>query len=79
MRPRGRGPLLAAPVAALLVALTAGCAQHGGSGAAATPGTGSSAAPSAGPSGLAGMRQKVDAAESAAAAAEKDASSDPDR
>ncbi|MFI9807508.1 hypothetical protein ACIHEJ_24625 [Streptomyces sp. NPDC052301] len=80
MQPRRHGPLLAVPAAALLVALTAGCAHPQGAAPKATSGTGASgAAQSAGPSGLAEMRKKVDAAESAAAAADRDASSDADR
>ncbi|MFF9407109.1 hypothetical protein ACF1B0_16515 [Streptomyces anandii] len=74
----------------LLVALTAGCAHHTGTpaeaassstGTTGTTGTGASSAPAPGatPSGYADMEKKVDAAESAAAAADKDATSDADR
>ncbi|WP_306191913.1 MULTISPECIES: hypothetical protein [unclassified Streptomyces] len=66
--------------AALLVGLTAGCAGHGGTAPKAAPsGSASSAAPSGSPSGYADMQKKVDAAESAVAAADRDAASDDDR
>ncbi|GGX84803.1 hypothetical protein [Streptomyces anandii] len=53
----------------------------GTTGTAGTAGTGASSAPAPGatPSGYADMEKKVDAAESAAAAADKDATSDADR
>ncbi|MEV6054154.1 hypothetical protein [Streptomyces sp. NPDC052107] len=60
------------PAVALLVALTAGCAHHDG----ASPTT---PAVSGTPSGYAEMQKKVNAAESAAASADRDAASDTDR
>jgi outer membrane murein-binding lipoprotein Lpp len=57
------------PAVALLVALTAGCAHHDG----ASPKTPSA---SGTPSGYAEMEKKVNAAESAAAAADRDAARD---
>ncbi|MEU6508489.1 MULTISPECIES: hypothetical protein [unclassified Streptomyces] len=60
------------PAVALLVALTAGCAHHD----SASP---KAPAPSGTPSGYAQMQQKVNAAESAAAAADSDAKSTADR
>ncbi|MEV0183397.1 hypothetical protein AB0I54_29490 [Streptomyces sp. NPDC050625] len=54
---------------ALLAALAVGCSGHDGAGPKA---------PTATPSGYSQMRQKVDAAESAAAAADRDAASDTD-
>lgn len=60
------------PAVALLAALTTGCAHHTGAAPAAP-------APSGTPSGYAQMQQKVNAAESAAAAADRDATSDADR
>ncbi|MGW5610234.1 hypothetical protein ACWEWI_29930 [Streptomyces sp. NPDC003753] len=69
MRP---GLRAAAPVVALLVGLTAGCAPDHGT--AATPV--SSGGPSATPSGLADMQKKVAAAESALAQADRDAAQD---
>lgn len=71
MRSRGAAAL---PALALLAALTAGCAPHDGPTAGATPGT---ASPT--PSGYAEMLKKADDAESAAAAADRDATSDADR
>lgn len=68
-----RGPRAAVPVVALLVGLTAGCAGAHDT-AAATPS--SSATPSAAPSGFAQVRQQVAAAESALAAADRDAAQD---
>ncbi|MFB7509421.1 hypothetical protein [Streptomyces broussonetiae] len=62
----------ALPAVALLVALTAGCAHHTGASSGAP-------APSATPSGYAQMQQKVNAAQSAAAAADQDATSNADR
>ncbi|MFS4094299.1 hypothetical protein [Streptomyces sp. AF1A] len=59
----------ALPAVALLVALTAGCAHHDGSSPKAP-------APSGTPSGYADMLKKVNAAESAAAAADRDAAAD---
>ena len=68
---RLRGLRAALPAVALLVGLTAGCARdHGG---AAT------ASPSATPSGPADLQKKVAAAESALAAADRDAARDDDR
>ncbi|WP_143658569.1 hypothetical protein [Streptomyces sp. IMTB 2501] len=67
--------LLLATAAAALVALTAGCAHHDG----ASPKAPSGASPSAQPSQLADMQKKVDAAQSAAAAADQDATSTADR
>ncbi|MGW5197231.1 hypothetical protein [Streptomyces spiralis] len=70
----------AAVSAALLVGLATGCAGHAGTAPKATPsGTASSAAPSGSPSGYADMKKKVDAAESAVAAADRDAAGDDDR
>ncbi|MEU6423886.1 hypothetical protein [Streptomyces spiralis] len=74
----------AVAAAALLVGLTAGCAGHAGTapkGApSATPSASSSgSAPAGAPSGYADMEKKVDAAESAVAAADRDAASDDDR
>ncbi|MEV7691267.1 hypothetical protein ACFW1F_22950 [Streptomyces bungoensis] len=71
MRARG---VPALPALAVLVALTAGCAPHDGPSARATPGQ---ASPT--PSGYGEMLKKVDAAESAAAAADRDAADDADR
>ncbi|KOV63333.1 hypothetical protein [Streptomyces sp. MMG1121] len=64
------------PGVALLVALTAGCAHHDGASPKTPAATG---APSGTPSGYAQMKQKVDAAQSAAAAADRDATSDVDK
>lgn len=55
---------------ALLAALAVGCSGHDG----ASPKTSAAT-----PSGYSQMQQKVDAAESAAAAADRDAASDTDR
>ncbi|MCW7945415.1 hypothetical protein AAW14_26265 [Streptomyces hygroscopicus] len=84
-----RGPRvlrLAAPAVALLVGLTAGCARDHGTAAApsssapSSSATGSSATgSSATGSGLADMQKKVSAAESAAAAADRDAAQDGSR
>ncbi|MEU6776260.1 hypothetical protein [Streptomyces sp. NPDC046759] len=68
MRPRPA----ALPAVALLVALTAGCAHHDGASPKTPPASGT-------PSGYAQMQKKVDAAQSAAAAADRDAASDADR
>ncbi|KUN80312.1 hypothetical protein AQJ66_26595 [Streptomyces bungoensis] len=68
------GGAAALPALALLAALTAGCAPHDGPSAGATPGKVSPT-----PSGYAEMLKKVDAAQSAAAAADRDAASDADR
>ncbi|MEV0903251.1 hypothetical protein [Streptomyces hokutonensis] len=65
MRPR-----TAAAGIALLVALTAGCAGHGGT---------ADGSPSATPSGYGEMQQKVAAAESALTQADKDAARDASR
>ncbi|AKJ10758.1 hypothetical protein ABB07_12255 [Streptomyces incarnatus] len=62
----------ALPAVALLVALTAGCAHHDGASPKAPAGSGT-------PSGYAEMQKKVNAAESAAAAADRDATSGTDR
>ncbi|MFE0516286.1 hypothetical protein [Streptomyces sp. NPDC058964] len=56
--------------AVLLAALAVGCSGHEGA---------SSKAPGAAPSGYSQMQQKVNAAESAAAAADRDAASNADR
>ncbi|MFF3914592.1 hypothetical protein ACFYZB_14045 [Streptomyces sp. NPDC001852] len=66
----------ALPAVALLVALTAGCAHHDGASPATPPASG---APTGTPSGYAEMQKKVNAAESAAAAADRDATSNADR
>jgi hypothetical protein len=71
-----RAPWAALPAVALLVTLTAGCAHHDG-GSPGTPAV--SGTPAAAPSGYAEMQKKVDAAESAAAAADRDATSDADK
>ncbi|MFD8370182.1 hypothetical protein ACFV2Z_05290 [Streptomyces sp. NPDC059688] len=68
---RARRRLPAVPAAVLLVTLMAGCAHQDGASPDTTP-TGT-------PSGYADMRKKVDAAESAAAAADRDARSTADR
>ncbi|WP_157857900.1 hypothetical protein [Streptomyces durhamensis] len=78
MQARRPAPLLTA-AAALAMALTVGCAHHGGAAPKATPGAASATAPSAGSAQLAQMRKKVDAAESAAAAADRDAAGTADR
>ncbi|MFF9153615.1 hypothetical protein ACF1AB_15445 [Streptomyces sp. NPDC014846] len=69
MRARRRPP--AVPTAVLLVTLMAGCTHQDG----ASPDT----TPTGAPSGYADMKKKVDAAESAAAAADRDATSTADR
>ncbi|POX52651.1 hypothetical protein [Streptomyces sp. Ru72] len=70
----------AAPVVALLVGLTAGCARDHGTAATPVKSGGPSAAPSAAssaaPSGLADMQKKVAAAESALTQADRDAAQD---
>ncbi|WP_369394258.1 hypothetical protein AB5J72_46930 [Streptomyces sp. CG1] len=71
--------LLLAAAATALVALAAGCAHHDGASPKAPSGTASATAPSAGPSQVAEMQKKVDAAQSAAAAADRDATSPADR
>ncbi|AOR36560.1 hypothetical protein BFF78_40785 [Streptomyces fodineus] len=68
-----------ATAVAALVALTAGCGHHDGASPKASPDAVSATAPSAGPSQLAQMQKKVDAAESAAAAADRDAADTADR
>ncbi|MER6032231.1 hypothetical protein [Streptomyces sp. NPDC001851] len=87
MRARRRSLTLAAATV-LVVGLGAGCAHHDGASPKATPDAASSTvppdaasttAPSAGPSQLAEMRKKVNAAESAAAAADRDAAGTADR
>ncbi|MEV6114866.1 hypothetical protein AB0L59_20705 [Streptomyces sp. NPDC052109] len=65
-------PAVAAPAVALLMALTAGCAHHDGAAPSTPPASGT-------PSGYAEMQKKVNAAESAAAAADRDAASGTDR
>ncbi|KUN09150.1 hypothetical protein AQI95_04670 [Streptomyces yokosukanensis] len=72
-------PLLTATAVAALVAVTAGCAHHDGASSKAPTGAASATAPSAGPSQLAQMQKKLDAAESAAAAADRDAADTADR
>ncbi|MFF7755411.1 hypothetical protein ACFZCP_40775 [Streptomyces sp. NPDC007971] len=80
MRIPGRPAALAVPALALLVALTAGCARNDGDSPKSAPGTASSSMSPAGtPSGYAEMEKKVNAAESAAAAADRDASANTDR
>jgi hypothetical protein len=59
----------ALPSVALLVAFTAGCAHHDGASPKAPAASGT-------PSGYADMLKKVNAAESAAAAADRDAAAD---
>jgi hypothetical protein len=71
---RARRAAAALPAVTLLAALTAGCAHHD----AASPKTPAVSGTPA-PSGYAEMRKKVDAAESAAAAADRDAASDTGR
>ncbi|MGW4196608.1 hypothetical protein [Streptomyces sp. NPDC005004] len=67
----------AAVLLTALAVLATGCGHDD---AATTPGTGSpSATVTATPSGYADMKKKVDAAESAAAAADRDATSDADK
>jgi hypothetical protein len=83
MRARRRALTLTAATA-LVVALSAGCAHHDGVSRRAAPdaasATGPSApAPSGGAARLAEMQKKVNAAESAAAAADRDAASTADR
>ncbi|MFE0326692.1 hypothetical protein ACFW08_07775 [Streptomyces sp. NPDC058960] len=73
MRP---GLRAAAPVVALLVGLTAGCARDHGTAATPVSSGGPSATPSVAPSGLADMQKKVAAAESALAQADRDAAQD---
>ncbi|WP_432028374.1 hypothetical protein [Streptomyces sp. 1222.5] len=68
---RARRRLPAVTTAVLLVTLTAGCTHRDG----ASP----DPAPTGAPSGYADMKKKVDAAESAAAAADRDATSTADR
>ncbi|MFJ6541316.1 hypothetical protein [Streptomyces sp. NPDC091385] len=66
--------------AVLLTALAVLATACGHDDAATTPGTGSpSATATATPPGYADMKKKVDAAESAAAAADRDATSDADK
>ncbi|MFD8673827.1 hypothetical protein ACFV1A_12175 [Streptomyces seoulensis] len=67
---RGSRRAAAAVTLAALAALTTGCGHDD----AATPSSGTAT-----PSGYADMKKKVDAAESAAAAADRDATSDADR
>ncbi|MGW3110387.1 hypothetical protein [Streptomyces sp. NPDC001091] len=64
---RGTRHVAAAVTLAALAALTTACGHD------------EVATPSSTPSGYADMKQKVDAAESAAAAADRDATSDADR
>ncbi|MDF3297834.1 hypothetical protein [Streptomyces tropicalis] len=85
MRARARTGMRRAvvPAAALLVALTAGCARHTGGDAGAPPAS-SSAAPSAGASAgssgsYAEMQKKLDDVQSALTAADRDATSSADR
>ncbi|MEU2711464.1 hypothetical protein [Streptomyces sp. NPDC007205] len=78
MRARRRALTLTAATA-LVVVLGAGCAHHDGASPKATPDAASGTAPSAGPSQLAEMQKKVNAAESAAAAADRDAAGTVDR
>ncbi|MQY40074.1 hypothetical protein SRB17_81040 [Streptomyces sp. RB17] len=70
MRARRAVPsVVALPVVALLVALTAGCAHHDGASAKPPSASGT-------PSGYTDMVKKVNAAESEAAAADRDAARD---
>ncbi|MEU2928793.1 hypothetical protein ABZ636_27655 [Streptomyces sp. NPDC007251] len=69
---RARRAAAALPAVALLAALTAGCAHHDAAAPKTRPASGT-------PSGYAEMQKKVDAAESAAAAADRDAASNTDR
>ncbi|MGW3208176.1 hypothetical protein [Streptomyces sp. NPDC001135] len=78
MRVRRRALALTAATA-LVVALGAGCAHHDGASPKTTPDAASATAPSGGPSRLAEMQKKVNAAESAAAAADRDAAGTADR
>ncbi|MFI1162895.1 hypothetical protein ACH4UM_04595 [Streptomyces sp. NPDC020801] len=77
--------MTAAVTVALLAALTTGCARHNGTASTAAPSTApsttapSATAPAGAPSGYADMEKKVNAAESAAAAADSDATSNADR
>ncbi|MGW4562766.1 hypothetical protein ACWEN3_10270 [Streptomyces sp. NPDC004561] len=74
---RARGPALAVTAVAVLVSLTSGCAHRDGASPGAAPATAStSPAPAGTPSGYADMEKKVNAAESAAAAADRDAAGD---
>lgn len=70
MRARRR-PLTLTAATALVLALSTGCAHHDSASGKATPDTA--------PSQLAQMQKKVNDAESAAAAADRDASSTADR
>jgi outer membrane murein-binding lipoprotein Lpp len=72
MRARWAVPAVTLPATVLLVALTAGCSHHDGASATTTP-------TSVPPSGYAEMQKKVDAAESDAAAADRDATTTADR
>ncbi|MFG2604683.1 hypothetical protein ACGFT2_14190 [Streptomyces sp. NPDC048514] len=74
---RVRRPVPALATAAVLAALVTGCADQDG--VSAPPASGASTAPSGTPSGYADMKKKVDAAESAAAAADRDATDAADR
>ncbi|MFI5974209.1 hypothetical protein [Streptomyces sp. NPDC051452] len=74
---RTRRPVPALAAAAVLAALVTGCAHQDG--ASSHPASGASTAPSGTPSGYAEMKRKVDAAESAAAAADRDATGAADR
>ncbi|MER7916292.1 MULTISPECIES: hypothetical protein [unclassified Streptomyces] len=77
---RGRWPVRAAGVAAVLVALTTGCSHQDGAASPKAPGASPSAPAATGaPSGYGEMEHKLDAAESAAAAADRDATSNADR
>ncbi|MFF4209647.1 hypothetical protein ACFYZE_09910 [Streptomyces sp. NPDC001796] len=66
----------AVPAVVLLAGLTAGCARDHGTAATPASAGGPSATPSAALSGFADMQKKVDAAESAASAADRDAAQD---
>ncbi|MFF3911263.1 hypothetical protein ACFYZJ_36190 [Streptomyces sp. NPDC001848] len=71
-----RGLRAAVPGVVLLVGLTAGCAREHGTAATPASSGAPSATPATAPSGLADMQQQVAAAESALAAADRDAAQD---
>ncbi|MEU6401189.1 hypothetical protein [Streptomyces sp. NPDC046985] len=79
---RARRIAAGAAAAVLAALLSAGCAHQDGAGKSAPPASSASpeqSAPSGSGQGYADMQKKVDAAESAASAADKDAASDDDR
>ncbi|MFI9647430.1 hypothetical protein ACIHAA_14205 [Streptomyces sp. NPDC052040] len=74
---RGRRTLrIAAPAVVLLVGLTAGCARDHGSAAPPAPAATPSGSAAAGQGSQQDMEKKVSDAESAAAAADRDAAQD---